>query len=231
MIQRTAFALALLLGPSVIAQTYIAADGDCGTVTLHVTRGNDFPRLGESIPASLVKEARVYLPKQRILVKPDEDRDSLTFSADVPYAETVVMAAVDFNPVVSGDETRTEHAKTFLFCGTPAPRVDWQHSAELGLEIYPQGWNGPRPRMKPGDTMKFIAVDRAENKMLHDLPMALYGDGMRRIAEGVTGHDGFMNFPFQKPGRYLVVATYRRPDPEKQGHWLVDTSTLTFDIK
>ena len=94
------------------------------------------------------------------------------------------IAAVDFAPAVSGNETRTEHAKALIFCGATAPLADWQRSTGLGLEIYPQEWNGRRPRLKPGE-----------------------------------------------PGRYMVVTTVRRPDPQKPEHWLVDTSTLTFEIK
>jgi len=29
----------------------------------------------------------------------------------------------------------------------------------------------------------------------------------------------------------MVTTTYRRPDPQQAEHWLVDTSTLTFEIK
>jgi hypothetical protein len=85
--------------------------------------------------------------------------------------------------------------------------------------------------MKPGDTMRFIAVDKATKKLLGDLPMELYREGAGRIAEGVPAQHGGMNFPYPEPGRYMVVTTYRRPDPQQPEHWLVDTSTLTFDVK
>jgi hypothetical protein len=229
-IKRSVAAIALIFAPAAFAQTYIVPDGDCGTVTLHVTRGDDFANLGQTIAADRVTDAYVYLPKQRFAMKPAEGSRSLDFNANIPD-DGVVMAAVDFKPAVSGNETRTEHAKAFIFCGAIAPSADWQRSTGLGLEIYPQSWNGPRPRMKPGDTMRFIAVDKATNNLLRDLPMELYRAGAGRIADGVPAQHGGMNFPYQEPGRYMIVTTYRRPHPQQPEHWLVDTSTLTFEIK
>jgi hypothetical protein len=230
MIRTTAVAIALTLAPAAFAQTYIVPEGDCGTVTLHVTRGTDFPTLGETIAADRVTDASVFLPRERVMVKPAEGTRSLTFNADVP-GEGVVIAAVDLKPAVSGNETRTEHAKAFLFCGAVTPPADWQRSSGLGLEIYPQGWNGPRPQMKAGDPMRFIAVDKTTKKLLRDLPMELHRAGAGRIAAGLPAPHGGMNFPYPEPGRYMVVTTYRRPDPQQPEHWLVDTSTLTFEIK
>ena len=230
MIRHIAVAVAFSLVPAAFAQTYIVADGDCGAITLHATQGTDFPNLGETIGADRVEDAYVYLPKQRVAVNPAAGARSLDFSANVPD-DGVVMAGVDFKPAVSGDETRTEHAKALIFCSAITPPADWQRSTGLGLEIYPQGWNGPRPHLKPGDPMRFIAVDNAKNKLIGDLPMELYREGGERIAEGVPAQNGGMNFPYQEPGRYMVVATYRRPDPKQANHWLVDTSTLTFEIK
>lgn len=224
MIKPTAVAIALLLAPAAFAQTSLVPEGDCGAVTLHVTRGNG------TIAADRVASASVYLPKKKLAATPVDAAGSLSFAADVP-AEGVVMAAVDLKPEVSGNETRTEHAKALLFCGPATPAADWQRSTGLGLEIYPQGWNGPRPRMKAGDAMRFIAVDKAANQLLRDVPMELYRSGGERIAQGVAAPQGGMNFPYPEPGRYMVVATYRRPDPRQPEHWLVDTSTLTFDVK
>jgi hypothetical protein len=84
--------------------------------------------------------------------------------------------------------------------------------------------------MKTGDTMRFIAVDKATNQLIRDLPMELYrADGTR--IQGTPAQHGGMNFPYQEPGRYMIFTTYRRADPQQPDHWLVDTSTLTFDIK
>ncbi|HWW62637.1 MAG TPA: hypothetical protein VN181_14785, partial [Thermoanaerobaculia bacterium] len=149
MIRHAAVAIAFLLAPAAFAQTYIVPDGDCGTVTLHMTRGTDFPSLGETIAADRVTRANVFLPRQKVAVKPAAGTRSLTFSANVP-GEGVVVASAELKPAIRGNETRTEHAKAFIFCGTTAPPADWQRSSDLGLEIYPQGWNGPRPQMKPG---------------------------------------------------------------------------------
>ena len=230
MIGRITVAIAVTFAPAVFAQTYIVPDGDCGAVTLHATRGTDFPNLGETISADRVKDAYVYLPKQKVAVKPAVGPRSLDFNANVPD-DGVVMAAVDFTPEVSGNETRTEHAKALIRCGAIALGDDWQRSTGLGLEIYPQGWNGRRPRMKPGDSMRFIAVDKATNKLIPDVPMELYRAGAGRVAGGVPDQNGGMDFPYQKPGRYMVTTKYRRPDPQQPEHWLVDTSTLTFEIK
>jgi len=211
------FALALMLAPAAFAQTSIVPDGDCGAVTLQV-RGTTQP----------VSDAYVFLPRQRVATQLVDGR----FKADIP-AEGVVMVAADFKPESGAAETRTEHAKALVFCGDKTPEADWQRSTGIGFEIYPQGWNGPRPTMKPGDAMRFIAVDRTaggKDKLLGDLPMKLYGaNGW--IADGVPAQYGGMNFPYQKPGRYTVVATWQRPDPENPQRSLVDTSTLTFDIK
>lgn len=229
-IRRTAVAVSLILAPAIFAQTYIVPEGDCGPVTLHIARGTHFPELREAVAADQVANAKVNLPRRRLAVKPIDGPRSLTFTADVPSDE-VLMTAVDFKPVISGNETRTEHAKALIFCGPIPPAYDWQRSTDLALEIYPQGWNGPRPRLKRGDTMRFIAVEKATNTLLRDLPMELHSAGAGRIANGVSAEGGGMNFPYPEPGRYMVVTTYRRPDPQQPGHWLVDTSTLTFDIK
>jgi hypothetical protein len=230
MIKRIAVAIALAFSPAAFAQTYIVPDGDCGAITLHATRGSDFPNLGETIGADRVKDAYVYVARQRVAVKPAVGPRSLDFNANVPD-DGVVMAAVDFAPAASGNETWTEHAKAFIFCGAIAPAADWQGSTGLCLEIYPQSWNGRRPHLKPGDSMRFIAVDKATNKLIPDVPMELYRAGAGRIAEGVPAQYGGMNFPYPEPGRYMVTTMYRRPDPQQPEHWLVDTSTLTFEIK
>jgi hypothetical protein len=225
-----AVAIALTFAPAAFAQTYIVPDGDCGAITLHATRGSDFPNLGETIAADRVKDAYVYLPKKRVAVKPAVGPRSLDFNANVAPDDGVVMAAVDFTPVVSGTETRTEHAKAFIYCATSAPAADWQRSTGLGLEIYPQ-WNGLILHLKPGDSMRFIAVNKATNKLIRDVPMELYRAGAGRVADGVPDQNGGMDFPYPEPGRYMVTTTYRRPDPQQPEHWLVDTSTLTFEIK
>jgi hypothetical protein len=229
MIRPIAVAITLALAPTAFAQTFIVPDGDCGAVTFHATRGADFPNLAESIGSDRVKEAHVVLPKERLVVKPAAGSRSLDFNANVPE-DGVVMAAVDFKPAVSGNETRTEHAKAFIYCAAKAPVADWQRSSGLGLEIYPQ-WNGLIQHLKPGDSMRFIAVDKSTNKLLRDAPMELYRAGAGRVAGGVPDQYGGVNFPYQEPGRYMVAATYRRPDPQQPEHWLVDTSTVTFAIK
>jgi hypothetical protein len=227
-IKHTAAVIVLLFAPVAFGQTYIVPSDDCGSVTLHLTRGADFPG-GRTIAAVRVEDARVYSAGKKIAVNLTEGARSLTFNTNVA-AGGVVMAAVDLKPEISANETRTDHAKAFIFCGA-TPAADWQHSSGLGLEIYPQGWNGPRPHLKTGDPMWFIAVDNATNKLIGDLPMELYRAGGELVAEGVPAHDGGRNFPYQQPGRYIVVTKYRRRDPKQPEHWLVDTSTLTFEIQ
>ena len=217
MLKRTAVAaIALTLAPAAFAQTYIVPDSDCGAVTLRATS------------AAPVADAYVFLPTQRIAVTPEPADGSLQFKANVPDAG-LVRAAIDFKPVIVDDETRTEHAKAFVYCGA-APTADWVVSSGLGFEIYPQ-WNGLLPRMKMGDTMRFIAVDKASRKLVSDAPMEMYRVGGDLVATGTVDRNGGMNFPYPEPGRYMVTATYRRADPQQPQHWLVDTSTLTFEVK
>lgn len=222
MIPRIVLCVVLSIAPTVFAQTYLVPDGDCGAVALHAR--------GEAAGADRVQDAYFYVAKERVALEAAADAGSAAFHANVPE-DGVVMAAVSFKPEIHGNETRTAHAKAILFCSATTPLADWQRSTGLGLEIYPQEWNGRRPQLKAGDTMGFIAVDRATRKLIADLPMELYRAGGTRIAEGVPNPKGGMNFPYQEPGRYLVTATYRRPDPQQADHWLVDTSTLTFEIK
>jgi hypothetical protein len=240
MIKRIAVAMAFALAPAVLAQTYIVPDGDCGAITLHTTRGTSFPALGETIGADLVKDAYISNSpshgktpdrrQERAAVKPAAGPHSLDFTTNVVPEDGVVMASVEFKPVVSGNETRTEHAKALIFCGATAPMADWQGSTDLGLEIYPQEWNGGRPHLKTGDSMWFIAVDKTTKKLL-SVPMELYRAGAGRVAEGVLNKTIGMSFSYPEPGWYMVMTTYRRPDPQQPEHWLVDTSTLTFEIK
>jgi len=226
MIKHIAIAI-LAFAPAAFAQTYIIPDGDCGAITLHATRGTDFPNLGERIGADRVKDAHLYLKKRRVAVTADS---SLDFKTNVTAEDGVIMASVDLLPAIVGNETRTEHAKALVFCG-PTPEAEWQRETGLGLEIYPQSWNGSRPHMKAGDTMWFIAVDKPTGKLLRDVPMELYRAGAGRVAVGVPNQTGGMSFSYPEPGRYMVMTTYRRPDPEKPAQWLVDTSTLTFEVK
>jgi len=240
MIRRIAVAIALTLAPAAFAQTYIVPDGNCGAITLHATRAADFPNLGATIAADQVKSASVSNSPSRgfdpgvqpwhVAMKPVPAAHSLDFTTNVDAHDEVVAASVDFLPVVSGNETRTDHAKAFIYCGTTVPMADWQRDTGLGLEIYPQ-WNGTRQRMKQGDSMRFIAVDKSSKKLLQDVPMELYRAGAGRIAEGVADKNGRMTFPFPEPGRYMLMTTYRRPDPQQAEHWLVDTSTLTFEVR
>jgi len=51
----------------------------------------------------------------KVAVKPVAAAHSLDFTTNFDAHDEVVLAAVDFSPVVNGNETRTEHAKTFLF--------------------------------------------------------------------------------------------------------------------
>jgi Predicted outer membrane protein len=143
------------------------------------------------------------------------------------------MASVDSKPVISGNETRTEHAKTLIFCGPTPPMADWVRSANLGLEIYPQAWNPGRRYLKTGDTMWFIAVGQTTKpqRLLRDASMQLVREGGTVVAEGVPNHNGGYDFAVPEPGRYMVTTTERRPDPKQPEHWLVDTSSLTFDIR
>jgi hypothetical protein len=241
MIKPIAVAIALTFAPAAFAQTYIVAEGDCGAVTLHATRGTDFPNLGETIGADRVKDAYVSnspspgknpgMLRQRVAMTPAAGPRSLDFNTNVLQEDGVVMAGVNFRPEVVGNETRTEHAKALIFCGAIAPMADWQVSSRLGLEIYPQEWNGGRPRLKKGDSMWFISVDEVTNKLIRDVPMELYRAGVGRVAEGVPNNSGGMSFPYPDPGLYMVTTTYRCPDPQQPEHWLVDTSTLTFEIK
>lgn len=228
-IKHTIAAITLFAAPALFAQTYIVANGDCGDVKFVVSRGNAFPTLGEAIASDRVVNAYVIVPKQRAKVKLPEGATPLTFEANISDTG-VTMASVDLKPEIVGNETRTDHAKAMIFCGAKTPMADWQLSASIGLEIYPQGWNGPRPSMKAGEPMRFIVVKASPDKML-DLPMQLYGEGSRLIADGTPASGGGMNFPYQEPGRYMVMTTDRRADPQHAGQWLVDTSTLVFDIK
>jgi hypothetical protein len=240
MIKRITVAIALTLAPAAFAQTYIVPDGDCGAITLHATRGTDFPNLGETIGADRVKDAYLSnspdgmhrdLRRSRVAMKPAAGARSLDFNTNVVAEDGVVTASVDFTPEVSGNETRTDHAKAFIFCGPVTPMAEWQHSTGLGLEIFPQEWNGGRPHLKAGASMWFIVVHDKTNHLIRDVTMELYRAGAGRIAEGVPNENGGFSFPYPEPGLYMVTTTYRRPDPKQPEHWLVDTSTLTFEIK
>src|SRR5215470_8722859 len=101
-----ALSIAITLSPAAFAQTYLVATGDCGAVTLHATGGS----------AELVKDAYLFLPKERVALKPAAGARSLDFNADLGSSEGVVMASVEFTPVIAGNETRTEHAKALIFC-------------------------------------------------------------------------------------------------------------------
>jgi hypothetical protein len=61
--------------------------------------------------------------------------------------------------------------------------------------------------------------------------MELYRAGEGRVATAKPDDGGIVTFPYEKPGRYMVSVTNRRLDPKVPGHWLSETSTLTFDLK
>ena len=229
MIKQIAVAVTLTLAPAAFAQTYINAEGDCGAVTFHVVRSAGYTKPAETIAADSVADAFVYLPKHRVAETPAAATGSLDFDATIPEGEFVTMAGVNFKPVTEKHETRTDHAKALLFCGA-TPRADWQRSANLGLEIFPQAWNPGRPKLKRGDSIRFIAVEESTRKLLGDLPMELYRVGGGHVATGTADPAGGMDFRYPAPGRYIVTATFRRPDPQNAEEWLVDTSSLTFDV-
>ena len=224
MIQRMIAVVALTVAPAVFAQTYIVPEGGCGEETLHV-RGN-------AIAAEQVASAYVFQPKSRIEVKPAAGSKSLDFKASVAEGD-VVTVGVEFKPMVVGDETWTAHAKALLYCGSQPPMADWMRTANLGLDIVPQGWTPLRVNMKAGDTLRFIAVDKSSGKyeLLKDQAMELRRADGELVATGIPARDGGMNFSFPEPGTYFVLATHRRPDPAAAGHSLVDTSTLAFVVK
>jgi hypothetical protein len=227
-----AVALALTIPSAAFAQTFLVPDTDCGSVTFHLTSSTGFPALGETIAADRTSFASLWTlpqPRDRQKIELTAGPRSLTFPASIAEKDEVVMAAVELRPQIVGNETRTDHAKALVFCGAKTPKFDWQRSIGLGVELYPQGWNGPRPDVKTGDPMRFIAV--AEGKIIGELPMDLYGAGGRLIGHGANGEAVGKYFRYPEPGQYMVVATWRRPDPGQPDHWLVDTSTLTFDVK
>jgi hypothetical protein len=215
------------LTPAAFAQTYIVPDGDCPAITFHATRNATFPSLGETIGADRIENANVYT-REKTAAKPVAGAHSLDFNADVA-GDDVVVAAADFAPETVDNETRTDHAKAFAYCAAKAPAADWQRTTRLGLELYPQ-WNGAVTHLKPGDSMRFIAVDNTTKKLL-DVPMELRRAGDTRVITGTPDSSGGVNFPFEGPGRYIVTTTYRRADMQHSNHWLVDTSTVTFEIK
>jgi hypothetical protein len=216
MIKSLVVAAVLTLAPAVFAQTHIEPEGDCGAMTFHV------------LGADRLSDAWIFLPQQRTAVMPVAGSRSLDLSAEIPK-DGVSMAAVDVAPVVSGNETRTEHAKAFVYCGAKAPAADWQRSTGLGVEIYPQ-WNGSILHLTPGRAMEFIAVDGTAKELLRDVPLELYRDG-EHVATVTPDRNGIAKFPYPGPGRYMVMTTYRRADPQHAEHWLVDTSTATFELK
>jgi hypothetical protein len=224
MIRPIVAALALTIVPVALAQTHIVPEGDCGEVTLHV--------IGTANNPGSIAHAYVYQPRNRTAVQPVAAAHSLDFKTTAAEGD-VVKAGVEFKPVIVGAEIRTEHAKALIFCGANTPVADWQGSTDLGLEIYPQEWNPLRAHMKAGDTLRFIAVDKTtgKSKFLQDLPMELHRANGDLVATGVPAKDGGMDFLYPEPGQYFVTATYRREDPAAADHWLVDTSTLTFDVK
>jgi uncharacterized protein DUF4198 len=219
MIPRIVAAVVFTLTPAAFAQTYIVPSGDCGAVTLHVNTDRS---------ADQVTRAYVHLPKRRVVVHPAAAGHSLDFTADVPETG-LIMATVEFAPATNGNETHAEHAKAFIRCGAPALRdASWTDTG-LGLEIVPQ-WNGLTP-LKPGESMRFIAVEEGAKRPVHDAPMQLYRDGEGLVATANPDQSGVASFPVTQPGRYKVEMDYRRPDPKNADHWLSDTSTLTFELK
>src|ERR1041385_1784197 len=83
--------IALTLAPAAFAQTYIVPDGDCGAITLHATRGADFPNLGETIGIDRVSDAHVDQQGDRIIaITPAAAPRSLDFTATIPEREEVV---------------------------------------------------------------------------------------------------------------------------------------------
>ncbi len=227
MITRIVAAALFTLTPAVFAQTYIVPEGQCGAVTLHATRGADFPSLGKSIDPDRVVRAYVHLPHRRIVVKPTAGAKSLDVNAELSDPE-LVIAAIDFAPEAVANETHTDHAKAFVRCGSASNFGLWRTSSGLGLEIYPQ-WNDQL--LKKGQRMRFIVVDGVGNKLLRDVPMDLYLAGVGHVGTAAPDENGGMMFPYDQPGLYMVVATWRRVDPNNPGHWFSDTSTLTFEMK
>src|SRR5947207_15375209 len=106
MLKPIAVVIALTFASAAFAQTYIVPEGDCGAVTFHITGGTDFPLLGKTISADQVRDAYLFLADQKVVAKPAAGRRSLDISANVPK-DGVSMAAVDFTPGISGNETRT----------------------------------------------------------------------------------------------------------------------------
>jgi hypothetical protein len=227
MLNRIYAALVLTFASAAFAQTYIVPDGECRAVRFRATESTGFPDAGEAVAANRLESAYAHLPEAKVALVPVADAGSLEFTADVPD-EGLVIAAITFKPTVSGVETRTDHAKAFVRCGGVA-RGEWRRTTGLPLEIIPQ-WN-EGISLKPGHAMRFIALDAATKEVVRDPAMALYRAGAGLLGPGVTDQHGGVSFPESGPGRYLVTATCRRSDPEKPGHFLVDTSTLAFQIK
>lgn len=219
----------LLFGSSAFAQTYIVPNHECGAVTFQLTRGDAFPDLGEAIGIDRVARTQVNLQKQRVVVKPAAGPSTAEFSATIAE-NAIVIATAELEPTVAGNETRTEQAKALVRCGTIVRDGGWRLSAGLRLEIFPQ-WNEGFP-LKPGHEMRFIVVDNTKKgELVRAVRLELYRADGGLLGSAESDQGGMVTFPETEPGRYLVTATYRRPDPKQPEHWLVDTTSLTFDVK
>lgn len=228
MIKRFVLALVFIVAPAAFAQTFILPQGDCGAMTLRVSRGTDFPNLGEGVAAEEVERLRIYLAKDEIVWKRAAGPHSLDYTTSAT-AEGLLRVAISLERRDGPNETRTDHAKALLRCHTKGTSRDFRLRMGLPLEIYPQ-WNEGFP-LTQGHPMRFVAVDNTTDQLIRGVRMELYRADGGHVGSGSADKSGIVTFPNTEPGVYMVTTTHRRPDPDLPGHWLVDTSSLTFDIK
>jgi hypothetical protein len=248
------FALAAV-SPAFAHDTWIAPDqfGRCGAVTLHMTSAPEFGPPETAIEPSRVARAIMATPGRRINMTPVAAKRSLDFDVNVPENGMSIVAVelapktIDLTPAqvreyldeigASDDiraqwkahpgrwrETYTKHAKTFIRCGGHA---DPYLSTDMGFEMIPQGTDPTA--LKAGDKMRVVLVAPKQPPLV--VPIVVEREGAGRVATVMPGKDRIADITFDRPGRYMLSATWLRRANGDDADWVSDFTTLTFDVK
>jgi uncharacterized GH25 family protein len=186
-----------------------AADGDGKTLTLAAA-------VAEKGVATLWIKTR----DRSLSLTPDE----VTHYLDEIGADETLRAKWRSSGAKSWRETYAKVAKTFIRVGD-AGDESWREPVGAALEMVPES---DPTALRVGDS--FTVRLLWQGKPFAGLAVGAVGAAPAKAALQTTDDAGRVSFVFDRPGPWLLRATYLRPSAVRKGEWESVFTTLTVEV-
>ena len=252
-----AMAILLAATPGLAHDTWLLAQradlkpGD--SLTLELTSAMDFPRPETAVMAERLVASRLRLARVTHVLDAKAGEKALLLSSAVP-TPGVAVAWIETRPRIlelkpdqvvhyleeigaldsigaswrrSGKkvwrESYVKLAKAYARVGEPTGDRSWAEPLGLALELAPEADPTALPA---GDALGVRLL--WQGKPLPDLAVGVVAEGAGKALMLRTDRDGRVSFAVDRPGRWMVRATYLRQATAADREWDSVFSTLTF---